>query len=411
MTRPTRRRSAFAVPHFLVTLLLAGCGDSPEAGAASADEIVEWTLEEVGTIGSENDPETSFSRVEGVRIGTEGELFVGQPNQLWVYGADGKLLRRIGRQGQGPGEFTSMTGWGFLGDTLYAVDLDLRRVSYFTPSGDFIDSRQWERWPEIPTGENRSLLIDMPQVLLPDGSGLVTPGTAGRAGSRPPRGPQTTSSPRAIFRIRSGVAALDTVFWRDVSSTSNSAAVEGGSFVRVSCPFSDAPIVQPMINGGGVMVVERSPASAAQAHVPFTLLSPSGDTVFSVSLPYDPVPVDEQQVARRIESARSLFSRLNRPAPSAADVESALREIDCFPATLPPVRLITSTQDGTIWLQWEDGTDTPITWDAIGPNGDRMGRIRLRPGEMVAAAEGDVLVTTWTDALEVPYVTRYRLTR
>jgi hypothetical protein len=59
----------------------------------------------------------------------------------------------------------------------------------------------------------------------------------------------------------------------------------------------------------------------------------------------------------------------------------------------------------------DDGSESPTVWEAIGRKGERLGRVRLRPAEAIAAADGDVLVTTWTDELDVPYLTRYRLSR
>jgi hypothetical protein len=408
-----------AVRHSLAALLLllvAGCSASAKEEAGQPEDVAEWTLEEVGRLGSVNEPETAFAMLGGVRIGPGGELFIGQPqqNQLWVFGADGTPLRRVGRGGQGPGEFEMMTGWGFLGDSLYVADLQLRRVSYFTPEGVFLTSRQWQSWEELPFAENRALLVDMPQVLLPDGSGLVTPGTSttSRPGASRPSGLLTTTTPRVVFRVRLGDPALDTVFWREVTSTSTTVPVGQGSLLRVTCPFSTAPLVQPMTDGSGILVVERTVATGTEpAGAPLTLLSPSGDTVFSVALPYDPVPLDATRLAAAVERIRGIQLSNNRPAPSAGDVESALREMSCVPATLPPVQQLRSTQDGTIWLLLDDGSETPTIWEAIGRKGERLGRIHLRPSEMIAAAEGDVLVTTWTDELDVPYVTRYRLLR
>ena len=78
MTLSVCRRAVSAVPHLIaLPLLLAGCSAADDTRAVRANEVVEWTLEELGRIGSEHDPETSFTMLGGVRIGPEGELFVG----------------------------------------------------------------------------------------------------------------------------------------------------------------------------------------------------------------------------------------------------------------------------------------------------------------------------------------------
>jgi hypothetical protein len=97
-----------------------------------------------------------------------------------------------------------------------------------------------------------------------------------------------------------------------------------------------------------------------------------------------------------------------RPAPSA--IERRLRDADMIPETLPPVSAAVSTQDGTLWLRREE-TCGPVLWSAFDNRARHRGDVRLPATQSVAAARGNVLVTTELDALGVQSIVVYRLLR
>jgi hypothetical protein len=72
-----------------------------------------------------------------VRVGEAVVVAVGADAQLRFYDPGGKLMRRVGRRGNGPGEFQHL-GWigTAPGDSIVAWDPILRRLTYFSPRGD-----------------------------------------------------------------------------------------------------------------------------------------------------------------------------------------------------------------------------------------------------------------------------------
>jgi hypothetical protein len=61
-----------------------------------------------------------------------------------LYTREGKLLRVLGREGRGPGEFVNAVGIGFGGgDTLHVFDLSTGRRSLFTQDGAFVRSMSY----------------------------------------------------------------------------------------------------------------------------------------------------------------------------------------------------------------------------------------------------------------------------
>ena len=142
-------------------LLLAACGASSGSGAGSGG--LPTRIDSTG--------DTVFARIEGdvpssavrrlveeLRIApgaedttlfTEAYEFVVDPSgRFWVYDrptntilvfdAHGALVRRVGRQGSGPGEFNGNSGMIALGDSGLAIwDSRNWRISLFSSAGDF----------------------------------------------------------------------------------------------------------------------------------------------------------------------------------------------------------------------------------------------------------------------------------
>jgi hypothetical protein len=71
-------------------------------------------------------------------LGPDGNLYIGDrqgTNAIFVYSIEGELVRQIGRHGRGPGEFDELSCLGFRGDTLWAYDANLKRVTLFDLKG------------------------------------------------------------------------------------------------------------------------------------------------------------------------------------------------------------------------------------------------------------------------------------
>lgn len=66
---------------------------------------------------------------------SRGNVYVGdQSGQLLVFSPTGSVLRRLGRKGQGPGEFDNILGVRVLpGDSVYTFDSSLQRGTVFGP--------------------------------------------------------------------------------------------------------------------------------------------------------------------------------------------------------------------------------------------------------------------------------------
>ncbi|HUG38861.1 MAG TPA: hypothetical protein VMM12_00160, partial [Longimicrobiales bacterium] len=71
-----------------------------------------------------------------------GWIYTSHPQEsvVLVHDARGARVATIGGAGEGPGEFRTVDGIGLVGDTLWALDRRLYRITYFSPAGELLRS-------------------------------------------------------------------------------------------------------------------------------------------------------------------------------------------------------------------------------------------------------------------------------
>ncbi|HEY8062044.1 MAG TPA: hypothetical protein VID74_04560 [Gemmatimonadales bacterium] len=139
-------------------LLLTG-SLAPVAGL-HAQAAPTWSVNPhpVTAIGLVDGPaDQELAGVSGARRLRDGRVVIanGKPLELRVYDAHGTFLRRIGRTGDGPGEFRGrldLLPAG--GDSLLVYDQVTQRLSLFGPDG-----KLWHEWPASDEGSPRGQLI------------------------------------------------------------------------------------------------------------------------------------------------------------------------------------------------------------------------------------------------------------
>lgn len=121
----------------LTLLALSGCASAPGNGGG---EQLAWTHEKLWSTGGGSDSRLSLSELYPfqVDVSAQGQIRVlgWKEHRVYVLSSTGEVVDSFGRQGAGPGEIEdalALTSDG--GDTLYAVDLGLRRVARWAPDG------------------------------------------------------------------------------------------------------------------------------------------------------------------------------------------------------------------------------------------------------------------------------------
>lgn len=103
---------------------------------------ITFELEEVLSIGKENENKFQFYRVLDIEVDTENNIFVldSGNHRVQKYDKRGKYLLTIGNRGQGPGEFNQPMRLKLNNETgnIYVND-NFRKVIVFNQDGEYID--------------------------------------------------------------------------------------------------------------------------------------------------------------------------------------------------------------------------------------------------------------------------------
>ena len=126
-------RSLSAFSYLLHAAALSLVVAAPRPAAAQP----RWALAQELRIGSPERRNYDLTWVNAIAVGPAGEMYVGQPQDrtIRVYDTRGAYLRTLGRRGSGPGEFQSIDGLGWKGDSLWVSDLALQRITFFNRGG------------------------------------------------------------------------------------------------------------------------------------------------------------------------------------------------------------------------------------------------------------------------------------
>jgi hypothetical protein len=358
-------------------------------GAAALTAAPRWSLSslpvlDIGGSGAQGTEE--LFQVRSVAALSGGRLLVANAGtlEMRIFDSTGALLQTIGRRGSGPGEFQSLL-WAAVGpgDSLWAYDFQLQRVTIFDAAGRV----------------GRSFVLDIPEVRLPwarvllhDGSLLVTPDVV-----------HTPAAARGVHRDT-------TVFYRV-----GPAGRVLGAFQRV--PGQDV-YVEP--EGGGVRSVPlgfgRSLVFAAGDSLVFVAgtdqyevrgLSSDGALRLVIRADRAPLPVTPDLIAAfklrqlsRIEGERwrQFFTHMYDAMP--------------YPASQPVLSALCVDHTGALWIRdYPPHPDSTALWRIFGPTGTLQGTVQVPPGFELLGINGHRVFGLWRDEDDLEHVRAYLLRR
>lgn len=377
---------------------VSACSD---AGSNPSEAAPRLELDEELRIGSIDDPEYAFGWIRALALGPDGNVYTlhGETQEIRVHDEAGRLVRRLGGAGEGPGEFKSAGMIGFLADTLWVFDYGAYRITYFdAPSGTLIESVQ----TPVDLGDGSGEDPPRPFGLLPDGTML------GRtmAWSRLVARGEVTES--VMFRWTRDGELIDTLAVQSLENSSWEVAPPDGSFGSyTSQPFGDAAITTIAPTMPRVLHVDRSaPRDDAVPAFRVTLRTFDHDTLFDRRFPYDPVPLEaamvDSVVAERAEALHEWQSGVS--VGRAAEWARAGLYV---PDLLPPVESALVGMDGTVWLRLTDDGAGPHRWLGLAPDGEILGELEAPREFRLMTATRDRWWGVLTDELDVPYIIRY----
>lgn len=339
-----------------------------------------------------------FTNVFEFDVDRQGRFWVFDisSNTLFLFGADGSLLRRIGRQGAGPGEFNANNGMVVRAEGGVAI-LDARngRVSFLTADGDY--ARGWT----IPTGFSTS-------------NGLVTDRSGALYLRRPVTPPREGEILGRMGLVRLGeegafgdsAAAVDLPVQREVyvarreGSTSSTSSRYAPNYFWTWHP--DGWFVAT--NGGrGEIVLQR----------------PGRPVIIRREMPEVPVSGEE-----RSQEQASITWNMRQTEPGWAWRGPEL------PTTKAPVLGLFAARDGRIWVRVAAPSEpipdaelpvtrdperpvvrfrTPVVYEVYEPDGTFTGRVAFPSRATLMEADGDLVWALDRNEDDLPAVTRFRV--
>lgn len=367
-----------------------------------AQELELYTAVPNLRIGSLDDPGTALSRITGLVVDRSGRMYVAESGtrSIRVFDRDGTPAREIGRSGEGPGEFRSVGELGTHGDSLWAIDRSLNRISFFGPDGEYRGDEPARREP--PAEHPEFVMIPKP---LADGSWLVQ----SSARSEMIASGDVESVP--LFREPDGGAAWDTLAW--ISMRNRTAHVAIGSSVHyLTQIYGNFDLVSIAPDGSTVVVVERPMAEeSGSASFRITKFFADGQIAFQRDYDFQPMPLPRRDALSRIDGFADSFIESGR-LPDTGAARRQFRQAFYVPEFWPPVQEVKVGMDGSIWLRREvrPGENGP-RWHVLNSDGRPRGEVHLPPGVRLLQARDPYVWGTVEDDLGVPYLVRHRLRR
>lgn len=335
-----------------------------------------WRIVEDGRITGTDGTPSMLTQPRDVAVDGAGRVYVAMssPAAIKVYDRDGKYVRTIGREGEGPGEFRSATVT-ILHDTLVVQDYQLARLSLFDTAGQFLTS--WHS-PCCMRHDIRS-----------DAAGRIYVAAMGQ------HNPDLSQMKNSMIRYRLDGTVVDTLQLPASPPIPGVDVVsEGhhGYFYVPNAPqtiFTTAP-------AGGVLYGWNGRYEIIESRT-------GGDTVRVFGCAWTPMPIAESK-------REALLKMMTEGNPILTEQV----KLSDMPETEPAFgwRIATDGR-GEIWLAQPPGADTLAShFDVFDSTGVYLGAVRA-PREMQRAVLwiGDQVYALSETEEGLPQVVRFRIER
>jgi hypothetical protein len=348
------------------------------------EAVVDLTLAE-----GEGADERTFGRVSGVVVDQRGRIYVADAsaNEVRVFAPDGRFLYRIGRQGQGPGEFDGPCCLALRDDdrTLWVRDGGNARYTTFNLGDSGAVYRSAIRMAHTDINRWAPVTFDQVGNLIDIGSLPMQPGAAGT----PRMGRFHIDSTGRVVRVDTiPNAPLDSVPVHLVPGAS-------GITFYLSQPFGPFQVVAHSSNGEW--------ARAVTSRYSVAWHGADGRVLRTIDRVLEGPPLTAAERGRAQESLDRDMKRTGL-APGALPYG--------IPDRKQPLRDLLFDQDGRLWVLLSVPEGTASRADVY----DREGRLTYRVSwpprtDLTAGAtRADVIHAVQRDSLDRPAIVRMKLT-
>lgn len=361
----------------------------------SVADLPVWGLPEPPVTEVRSDAAPWLGSVGEVEILADGGLLVedNQTDELRRFTSSGDEAALLGGPGEGPGEFQNLTELGLAaGDTAFAYDRRLYRISRFDPDGTL--------GATIPVGRERA----GPGSLVLDAWGLDS-----RRLVLHSLGPVADEwdGVRAYRDRRDAVIHLVDDEGRALGP---SIRFPGGYSIAGAFGDLRAPLAnEPMVSVRGGRILHGS-------GLRYELVL-RGDDVRPIRIiRWDGwrAPLSDTLVRRVRDSLELAFEPARERRPElVSQLLDALFDPELLPDTLPALRSAILDDGGRIWVSafrpTTDAWSQETTWHVLDSLGTPMARVLLPPRARLVAVRGNRVALVQRDAVDVEHVRVFEL--
>ena len=364
----------------LLLLALLGPPGSSLSGQRSANGPYVPLPQPAMTIGAEGDPDYEFSTIVAVLRLPTGDVAVADwsTQSIRVFDPMGKLIRKLGRRGAGPGEFRGIFDLFLAGDTLIAYDGRLRRLTRFLATG---------------------ALVGVQLIQPATGDGPVN--LAGRLAS----GRWLVTTPHSPSWAQGHGTYRDTLRVGSIAASSTGAVRWVGGFPGATM-FAYMPGQAKTSWAAGMLPVSASGLAAALGDtiVVGDTSTPELGYFLTDGRPVGriPLPLDVTSDLRYQREAARDESLAGRGGQAARPYLQAQFEA---PRQIPRYRDFTVAKDRRLWIRLFEERPLDLTrYLVLDPDGRVRARVSLPARSQVLAVDGPLILVALRDADDVERV-------
>lgn len=366
---------------FIAFLSLFACAcSSPDAGerAPHQTQTVAGATEVARTA-----PELELGAISAFDVDSRGRMYVGERDRIAVLSDDGRLIRRFGREGGGPGEFQYVGNVVALTrDSLFVYDAGLQRISVFPPDSDK---------PAFTTNLFGSMVTVPSWAARVDGKGHVLASYQTAMGDVPGR--EGGRSVPEVLRLlnQDGSIAHDSVVLMRERQTLGIDNAEGRGFLQF--PYARHTVFTVSPNG----IIYHAWTDSLR----FTATDLSGRTLRSFGRAHRPRAVTRHEVDSVANSMVGM-----RFSPQT--VRTALARTGL--TTWPAIRTFIADDQDRLWVMLTpERDDAEPEWTVFSGTGQELGTVHFPGAAGLLAVRGDQAYGVALDENDVPSIVRYRL--
>jgi hypothetical protein len=343
-----------------------------------------WTIstEPDQVIGGTSDPDQELFRVRGAILLRDGSIAIANngTHEARVYGPAGELLRRIGREGEGPGELSSLEGiWTLAQDSIALWDADRKQVIVYDPRGAYA------RTVQVNITVNRPLAFANGDILVYTSV--------------------HDTNPRALHET----------WWEDFLFVRYNAA---GDSLNTIGPLPGMEYMASDWQGQQLRARRGLGYQAATATGPnvffygdsreFRILTfePDGRLARIIDRVAQPKPVTPE--------IRDTYVRQRLATASSPELKQAYADYFAtlpFPEYVPAYSAFAVDPEGNLWVrEWGPGGSADTIWSIFSVEGLWLTQLRMPAGDLLEAGTRHVLLLI-RDELDVERVALFQLVR